>query len=58
MSKGRFVPSTEELYHWVHYGVEGGCQCTEVCTPMRRLAEVERDEDHFAEIAEAERDQW
>lgn len=34
----RFIPSTEELRHWVYYGTEG-CTCTEVCTQMRRRSD-------------------
>jgi hypothetical protein len=34
----RFVPSTEELLHWIHYGIDG-CPCAEVCVQMRRLSD-------------------
>lgn len=35
----RFVPSTEELRHWIHYGI-GGCPCA-ICAAMR----MRNDED-------------
>ena len=35
----RFVPSTEELRHWIWYGTKGECNCPEVCMPMRRLSD-------------------
>jgi hypothetical protein len=34
-----FVPSTEELLHWIYYGTQG-CQC-EVCAQMIRLSDSE-----------------
>lgn len=37
----KFIPSTEQLLHWIYEGTEG-CRCTEICIKMIRLS----DEDN------------
>jgi len=41
----RFVPSTEELLHWIHYGTEG-CVCV-ICCKMRRLSDQDNESQNL-----------